>query len=84
MQFLGRMLNGIREMYVFGSPFESHWNPVPDSGIYNSRSMQKFEILVKMNYDLAEGYKEENQGVSGKEFKEGLLSPEICIWRLKI
>lgn len=57
-------------MYVFGPPFESHWDPGTDSSIYSSGSLQKFESLVKMNYDLAEGYKEENQGVCGKEFKK--------------
>ena len=65
------MLNGIREMYVFGPTFDSCWNPVPDSGIPNSRSLQKLENLEgnhKMKYDL-EGYKEQSC-FFGKEFKE--------------
>lgn len=63
MQLLGRTLNGIREMYVFGPTLESYWNPVPDSGIHNSRPLQKLENLKgshKMKYNLVEGYKEQN------------------------
>lgn len=32
-------------MYVFGPPSESYWDPVPDSSIHNSSSLQKLENL---------------------------------------
>lgn len=72
MQFLGRTLHGIREVYVFGPTFESYWNLVPDSSIHNSRSLQKLENLEssdKMKHHLAEGYKKQDC-FFGKEFKE--------------
>lgn len=39
-QFLGSLLIQIREVYVFGPPFESYCNPVLDSSIQNLRSKQ--------------------------------------------
>jgi len=72
-------------VYVSGPTFESWWNPVPDSGIHSSRSLQNLENLEashKIKYDLVEGCKEQSCFFS-KEFQEWLLGPEVHTWRLE-
>lgn len=60
MQLLGRLLNGIREVYVFSLPFESYWNLILDSSIHSSRSQQGRDVFHKVKYDLVKSYKEQN------------------------